>query len=83
MREMIIKERLLKRLITQLWYNDAGLDDVEELSREIIDEYPRYFVDVHDDGKYIGTMPWWLENEKYINHIEARKEDKADEESNN
>ena len=71
MKELKIKERLLKRLITQLWYNDAGLDDVEELSKEIIDEYPMYFIDVHDDGKYIGTVPKWLEKDRYANHIDT------------
>jgi len=77
-----IPEELLKRLITNLWYQAPGLDDVTELSKDLIDEYPELFVDVIEDDEYKGTRPEWLgETDEYCNTtnlIYAPQDDDAD-----
>ena len=68
-----IPEALLKRLITNLWYQDPDLDDVTELSKNLIDEFPEMFVDLmEDDGRvYICTKPAWLNDDDKANNIFA------------
>ena len=64
-----IPEALLKRLITNLWYQDPGLDDVTELSKDLIDALPEMFVDITEGDAYIGTKPEWLSEDKNANNI--------------
>ncbi len=75
MEKTTIEVDLLKRLITNLWYQDPGLDDVTELSKELIEEYTGWFVDVSADGEYIGTKPEWLQDDRNANLIYAPEDE--------
>jgi len=78
-----IPEDLLKRLIKILWFTDPDLDDVTELSKDLIYEYPEMFVDIMEEDEYKGTRPSWLdEHDEYMNTtnlIYAPQEEEGDE----
>ncbi len=69
---------LVKRIITYLWYQDTGIDDVKELSEELINWFPEYFVDISENGEYIGTRPEWLQDDKNANLIDCPEGDESD-----
>ncbi len=79
MEKVRIWEDLLKRLITNLWYQDTGIDDVKDMSKELIDDYPEYFVDISADGEYLGTRPEWLQDDQNANLIYYPKDEKEEE----